>query len=195
MERKKIFDIYVHDGNKCRYALGKYDKDNINDKKTLFCLGINPSTATDEETDVTMTKLENIAFRKGRAKKIEFDERYNSFIMFNICPLIATDPEKLPKNINSVLETPSHKFNIALITAVIKDEAAIEKDTSITILAAWGDLIYSRPWLMDCKNDIIQHIQKTKIIIKWVKMGELTTKKQPRHLSRITYTNFTEYEV
>jgi len=184
MKKNDHFDIYHNsNGNKYRYALGK----NKNGKNTLFCFGINPSTANSEEADTTITKVENVTYRKGKAKDIPFTEIFDSFVMLNIYPLRATKPKDLPKKIVNVKKTPVHLKNVEYILKLIKDESVI--------WAAWGNLIHSRSWLDDCLKDILFKIKKTKKNIRWVKMGNLTMENEPPHPSRVKYQEFSEYTV
>ena len=173
------YDIYEYSGDNFRYALGR----NKNGKKTLYCFGINPSIATYEEKDTTITKVENIAFRKGKARDINFKKNFDSFVMLNIYPLRATNPNDLPEQVNWA----EHKKNVTHILKQIKDNSVI--------WAAWGNLIHSRDWLQDCLNDIISKIKKEKKGIKWVKMGDLTVENEPQHPSRVKYQEFSEYVV
>jgi len=70
--------------NKYRYALG------TKGKKTLYCFGINPSTATPEKYDPTVTRVKKVALKNG----------FDSVVMLNIYPLRATNPDDLPERIN-----------------------------------------------------------------------------------------------
>jgi len=151
--------------NKYRYALG------TKGKNTLYCFGINPSTATPENYDPTMRKVSNVALHSG----------FDSFIMLNIYPLRATNPGDLPYS----LDKNEHDKNIKIVMDLINDES--------TIWAAWGNLIDSRPWLRGCLDDIYQKIQKSKKNINWVKMGSLTIKQNPRHPLYLKYQDFSEF--
>jgi len=63
--------IYVNnDDNSIRYALG------TKGKKTLFCFGINPSTAEPNNLDNTLKKVQKIALNNG----------YDSWLMLNVYP-------------------------------------------------------------------------------------------------------------
>ena len=64
------FETYIG-SNTERYVLG------TNGNKTLVVIGINPSTATDEATDKTISRVKNYAKAFG----------YDSFKMINIYPL------------------------------------------------------------------------------------------------------------
>ena len=139
--------------NQYRYSLG------IKGENTLYCFGINPSTATPEKYDATIRKVANNAHQKG----------FDSFVMLNIYPLRATNPEDLP----DTMITEEHEQNVQIILDLIKNGS--------TIWAAWGNLIDSRPWLKNCRDDIISRIEKCKKDINWVKMGDLTVKNNPRH--------------
>lgn len=76
-------DIYEHDDN-CRYALGK------NGKKMIICIGLNPSTATDKTSDRTFNKI----------CKIAENNKYDGFVLLNICPKISSNPKNVKYNKN-----------------------------------------------------------------------------------------------
>jgi len=151
--------------NKYRYALG------TKGEKTLFCFGINPSTATPEKYDPTI----------GRVKRIAIKQGFDSFVMLNIYPLRATDPGDLPSEVN----WNEHLINVDAVLHLIKDGSVI--------WAAWGDLINTRDWLEKCLNDILVKIKKNKKNIQWVKMGGLTKKGSPRHPLYLKHQPFSEY--
>ena len=168
MENNEVHGRVIYrnsDDNQYRYALG------IKGEKTLYCIGINPNTATPENYDQTMKKLRKAANLYG----------FDSFVMFNIYPLRAATPDKLPKTVN----WSEHNENVKIILDLIKDGS--------TIWAAWGNSINSRPWLDNCLADITNNIKKTKKKIKWVKMGKLTNKQHPRHPSRLRYQEFSPF--
>jgi len=170
MSNNNLFNdtIYLKSpDNKYRYALG------IKGEKTLYCFGINPSTATPEKYDPTITRVSRTAKRLG----------YDSFVMLNIYPLRATNPDDLPVE-------PSwlhHNQNMKVILDVIKYGS--------TVWAAWGDLIHKRPWLAACCDHILKNITMYRKDIKWVKMGELTKNGNPRHPLYLKYQPFSEYEI
>ena len=157
----------ISQDNKYRYALGTHGE------KTLYCFGINPSTATPEKYDNTITRVSKTALKMG----------FDSFVMLNIYPIRATDPDDLPEKADAAI----HLNNIRVVNNVIKDGS--------TVWAAWGDLVEIRPWLRHCLNAILFAIQEKKINIKWVKMGGLTKKGNPRHPLYLKYQQFSEYVV
>jgi len=165
-----LFDntIYLNSpDNKYRYALG------TKGEKTLYCFGINPSTATPEKYDPTVTRVSRTA------KKLGFD----SFIMLNIYPLRATDPDDLPTE----YDISYHCANIEAILKVVKNESVI--------WAAWGDLIHKRPYLLKCRDNIMNNLQYYQRRPRWVKMGELTKSGNPRHPLYLKYQPFSEFKV
>lgn len=76
-----------------RYILG------TRGKKPLICIGINPSTAAPEHLDNTLKSVERIAHFNG----------FDSFIMFNLYPQRATDPDDMEKTCNAYLHTENCK--------------------------------------------------------------------------------------
>ena len=162
----KTVEIYQKSSNnKYRYALG--EKSN----KTLYCFGINPSTATLKKDDPTVRKVKNLAHKN------EFD----SVVMLNVYPQRATNPDCLDNEIN----LKEHYKNILKIVDIIEDGSVI--------WAAWGNLINKRPYLRSCLHQI-QCMLKEKNI-QWVKMGELTKEGNPRHPLYLKYQSFSEYSV
>jgi hypothetical protein len=152
--------------NKYRYALGKKGKN------TLYCFGINPSTATPEKYDPTITRVSRVAKKSG----------FDSFVMLNIYPQRATDPADLDKEVNS----EQHEQNMSAVNMI--------QDGSY-VWAAWGDLIKARPYLKDCLIQIQYLLQTHKKDIHWVKMGELTKNGNPRHPLYLKYQPFSEYRI
>jgi hypothetical protein len=153
--------------NKYRYTLG------TKGENTLYCFGINPSTATPEKYDQTIIRVSKTALKMG----------FDSFVMLNLYPLRATDPGDLPEDCN----WSEHNKNVHAILDVIKPGS--------TIWAAWGDLIDSRKWLNGCLKAILELISLYKKDICWVKMGDLTKKGNPRHPLYLKYQPFSEYRV
>jgi len=138
--------------DKYRYALG------TKGKNTLFCIGINPSTATPENYDMTMKLLKSFA---------EINN-YNSWVMLNIYPQRTTDPDNLDKELNNTF----HEKNLKIIEKYIHDNS--------NILCIWGTLIRKRKYLKVCLRDIYNVISK-KRKISWLNIA-LTKKGNPGHL-------------
>jgi hypothetical protein len=158
--------IYLNSpDNKYRYALG------TKGENTLYCFGINPSTATPEKYDPTITRVSHIARKNG----------FDSFVMLNIYPIRATNPDDLPDDVS----LDEHNHNRETILSLIKDNS--------TVWVAWGDLITKRHWLKICWNDILIYILLNKRNITWVKMGELTKNGNPRHPLYLKYQPFSKY--
>jgi hypothetical protein len=161
-----LFDkiIYCNSpDNKYRYALG------TKGNNTLYCFGINPSTATPEKYDPTVTRVRNTANKFG----------FDSFVMLNLYPQRATDPINLDKQLN----LKEHRENLNIIADIVEDNS--------TVWAAWGDLIQYKRYLGWCLNQI-RYILSIKNP-RWVRMGELTKNGNPRHPLYLKCQPFTEY--
>jgi len=157
----------ISSDNKYRYALG------TKGEKTLYCFGVNPSTATPEKYDPTVKRVSLTAKKSG----------FDSFIMLNIYPIRATNPDDLPNDIS----IDEHNWNVKTIIDLLTDGSVV--------WAAWGDLIAKRDWLKVCWRDIYARILLNKRNIKWVKMGELTKNGNPRHPLYLKYEPFSQYRI
>lgn len=147
---------WIYDRNKdnsARYTLGP-KKDTY-----LFCFGINPSTASPEKLDNTVKSVERIAHRHD----------FESFVMLNIYPQRATDPNNLHKDIDSAL----HKENLFYIEKYFKE------NKQRNILAAWGTLIKKRPYLKSCLQDI--YAVSKKYNCTWYSIGRQSKEGHPHH--------------
>jgi hypothetical protein len=162
-----IIDIYKKsEDNSLRYVLG------AKGKNPLVVLGLNPSTADDKKSDLTVTKI------MGFAKKAEND----GFIIINLYPLRATDSRNLPKEMNS----EHHRTNLEIIDATLNDYPEID------VLVAFGGGGICRQYLKDCLKDIVATIGKRKV--NWYKIGSLTQSGHPRHPSRAKYEALTPFD-
>jgi len=160
----KTTEIYQKSkDNNFRYALG------TKGEKTLYCFGINPSTASNTEYDPTIRKVKSVAKKNG----------FENVVMLNIYPQRATDPNDLDEEV----DRKEHKKNLQIIINTIDD--------SSTVWAAWGNLISKRSYLKYCLMDIQQKLKAKKI--HWVKMGELTKKGNPRHPLYLKVQTFSEH--
>lgn len=145
--------IYEHNGsNTARFLLG------TTGKHTLVCFGINTSTAEPNKLDPTVTKVKNIALRNG----------YDSFMMMNVYPQRATDPNDLHKKSDAVLKQENERHIANFINFQHYD-----------VLAAWGNLIDKRPYLFSSLVDIAKLPEL--INCRWFCLGALTKGGHPRH--------------
>lgn len=150
----------VAEGDSVRYALIKEGKN------MLYVFGINPSTATDTDSDPTMRRVVGFVDNNG----------FDGFAMMNLYPLRSTDPNALPRNIDFEL----HKKNLQKI----KDIIGSNKNPNV--LLAFGNTINVAPYLKDCLKDIVDLLQP--LNPKWKQIGEPTKMGNPRHPSRAAYS-------
>lgn len=130
--------IYINnEDNSIRYVLG------TKGKKTLFCFGINPSTATPDDLDPTLKRVESIAKHNG----------YDSWIMFNVYPKRDTIFDDLEERIND----SEHIKNLDVIIETLEEYQKID------IWAAFGNHIYERKYLPTCFKDIYDKLPKNNI--------------------------------
>lgn len=145
--------IYENDeNNHIRYILG------TKGIKPLLCFGINPSTAKPNELDNTLKSVERLALNNG----------FDSWIMMNVYPQRATDPDNMHKNFNQEI----HVRNLKFIENILATN-------NLTIWAAWGTLIEKRPYLTDCLLDIYK-LSKN-YTCNWISIGKLSKKGHPHH--------------
>ena len=112
----------------CRYVLGK--KGN----KTMICIGANPSVAERREYDAEMNLFCAILENNG----------YDGFIMLNLYPLIATNPDELAD-----FDEKIHAKNLAKIKAVLAEYKNSD------ILLCYGVVLKKRKYLQKCLDDIL----------------------------------------
>jgi len=133
---------------------------------------VNPSTATPECPDRTITKV-------GRF--IEFDKEggngHDGFMMLNLCPVRKTDPKDLPLFLDPRHAAQNQK----------EISRAFGKMKQPIIWAAWGNLIDSRSYLLDCLEKIVEIVKP--LDPNWKIRGDLTIQKNPRHPGRLSYAH------
>ncbi len=152
--------IYINsDDNKYRFALGERKGSNL-----LICFGINPSTATPENLDLTMKMVQKRAFNAG----------YDGYIMLNICPQRSTNP-------NGML-TEEDKSASARNLLEIEN---ILKSGNVDIWAAWGGNIEKRPYLKETLSEIVAMSKKYNCT--WMKAAKDTKSGHPHHPTRLSY--------
>ncbi|GMO42970.1 MAG: hypothetical protein Pg6C_04610 [Treponemataceae bacterium] len=165
---RKLVSIYVTSpDDRYRYVLGE-----IYDEKILYCVGVNPSTATPQKDDQTISNVREIAHHKG----------FDSWVMLNLYPQKSSD---LKAN-KIAYDEAVHKKNLAEIKKIIPNGS--------TIWLAWGDLIFSENFFLDCFTEIFNEIGK-KEKIKYVRLNVvkkdgsvlpgLTNEGNPRHPARV----------
>lgn len=137
-----------------RYILGTVGK------KPLITIGVNPSTASPQRLDNTLKSVERIAF--GNA--------YDSFIMFNLYPQRATNPNDMNQEINAML----HKENLKAFRFILQHGGL-----QPSIWAAWGTLIEKRAYLRDCLLEMVQLAKGYDA--QWCRTGNLSKKGHPHH--------------
>lgn len=128
--------IYVKESdNKARYVLG------TKGKKTLCCIGINPSTAEPNNPDATIRSVQRITENNG----------YDSFIMFNVYPVRST-----------IFENLSKEENIYYIERNVKEIINVVKELPkpVDIWVAYGNLIDKRKYTKDSYYKIKTELDK-----------------------------------
>ena len=122
----------------CRYSEYRYIL-GTKGENPLICIGINPSTAEPDNLDNTLKSVERIALNNG----------YDSFIMFNVYPQRATDPDCMEKEMNAFM----HKQNMEAFKYIL---SIYGKSHKPDIWAAWGTIIEKRPYLKLCVKEMIE---------------------------------------
>ena len=122
----------------CRYSEYRYIL-GTRVKNPLICIGINPSTAEPDNLDNTLKSVERIALFNG----------YDSFIMFNVYPQRATNPDDMDTEFNQ----PMHKENMQAIRYIL---SLYGKGHKPAVWAAWGTIIEKRAYLKDCVKDMVE---------------------------------------
>lgn len=139
-----------------RYILG------TRGSNPLICIGINPSTAQPGDLDNTLKSVERIALRNG----------YDSFIMFNVYPQRATDPNAMDQTFNRAL----HAENMAAFRYVLSLYDAAHRPA---VWAAWGTLIEKRPYLSEALRDMIAAGEEYGA--EWLTFGKCSKAGHPHH--------------
>ncbi|MEM9542430.1 MAG: DUF1643 domain-containing protein [Cyanobacteria bacterium P01_E01_bin.42] len=164
-----MFDIYQADREeKHRFLLGK------NGKSILFVVGLNPSTANQEKSDVTASKVEKVALNNG----------YDGFVMSNLYPLRSTNPKNLPETGDRTLI----KQNVKIISSLARSRV------KPVFWAAWGGGIKTRSYLQESLL-LLAHEVST-VNGSWVNYGLLRKDGHPRHPSRLSYSwTFQDFDI
>lgn len=145
--------IYEHaaDGS-ARFVLGEVGWN------PLVCFGINPSTAVPHAPDPTIKRVRRFASDNG----------FDGWTMLNVYPQIATDPKDIDREYRQDLRDENERHIARLVN-----------DRPLTLLAAWGGLITSRPYFPKLLAGIIRLTADAGC--DWVSLGEPTKYGHPRH--------------
>jgi hypothetical protein len=124
----------------------------------LVCFGVNPSTAMPNTLDRTVAQVSKFAVANG----------HDSWTMLNVYPQIATNPKDLDRVYQPALKTENERHIANLIDG-----------RPLTLLAAWGVLVESRPYLQSLLRDIFPLASAAGC--DWVSLGDPTKAGHPRH--------------
>lgn len=145
--------IYQHNAdNSARFVLGTVGAN------PLVCFGINPSTAVPNKLDRTVSRVSKFATSNG----------YDSWVMLNVYPQIATNPDGLHPDFLPELKAENERQ----ISEVLEDGPQ-------SLLAAWGGLITKRNYLQQLLRDILRLPEVANR--QWVRLGSPTIQNHPRH--------------
>lgn len=131
-----------------------YDAEGFN---TLVVFGVNPSTARPDDPDSTIRSV----IRHAKTKK------FDSWIMLNLYPQIATDFSEVHQEHNEHL----HKMNLEEIRKILGSV----KD--YTLCCAWGGHIMQLQFLFSCLQDITDITG----VENWYSIGDPINGGHPRH--------------
>ena len=161
--------IYLNnDSNTIRYILGEKSE------KMVACIGINPSTAIPNDLDYTLKTVKRISKYNG----------FDSWVMYNVYPQRATNPENLAYKVDQ-------DFQLTNIGVIMKSIKHLGIDT---VWLAYGDLIESRGYLPYCLASLYKSISH--LNLKWKIIGIPTKKGHPRHpLRNATESKFVEFDM
>ena len=161
MSDSRITDYETTSDNTARFTLGKYNE------KPLVVFGINPSTATKEKNDNTISIVERIAKDHG----------YDGFLMLNIYPVRAT-------KINNCFDTNCNDTvsnqNLEFISQRIQEGS--------DVIAAWGIHINDRLFFITILSRINEIVKNKNA--KW-RVLSLTKYGHPHHPTRLAYDKMT----
>lgn len=154
--------LYIGD-DKVRYALGKPGSYN------LVVVGLNPSTATPENPDPTIKRIEKIVAK----------EMFDGWIMINLYAIRTPNPEELPIKPDNKIT----KKNLEVISWID------QKYVLGRIYAAWGTNIEKRGYLVDECQRIVDSINPD---VEWFSRG-ITKYGHPKHPLYVPYEEKMEW--
>lgn len=163
---------WIHEEDKesgTRFVLG------VQGRRTLCCVGVNPSTARPDRLDPTSRSVVRLAEAHG----------FDGWRLFNLYGQRTTDP----RGLHEARDEGLHRRNLACLERHLREVREQEmKGTSSAerseagepvVWAAWGTLIEIRPWLDRCLVDVARVVRECGG--RWVAMGEATRAGHPRH--------------
>ena len=139
--------------NTARFTLGEEGE------RILACVGVNPSNASPEKLDRTMQSVKRIANYNG----------YDGWLMLNLYPQRATNPQNIHKRMNKQLYTDN----------LLQIEEALNTYAISNIWLAYGDLVETRNFLIKAKLELLSLLQSKDLTV--YQLGSLTKKGNPRH--------------
>ena len=144
------------DADSVRYALVQKGE------KTLFVVGLNPSTANEDTPDRTMNRV------------MEFAEhnKYDGFVMLNLYPQRSTEPTGLHMDVNKEY----FQKNLKII------EEYISQEKSPTVLFCYGNNISLRPYLRESAEKIKQICERYTSRIVCVAKTKYSIPKHPLYV-------------
>ena len=154
--------LEIYDGDdKVRFTLG------IKGVKTLIVFGVNPSVANSVYNDPSNNKISDPTINQVRIRAKTLG--YDGFVMLNIYPQRATNPNNIDKTIDEIL----HKKNLQHIEEILSEGDCL-------IWCAWGNIVESRSFLKRvCLKGIVEIAKKYNV--KWKCIGPITKKGNPHH--------------
>ena len=162
----------INKDNSVRFALGQIFNPS---GKTLFCFGINPSTACPESIDNTIRKIISISRYNG----------YENWIMLNVYPQRATNPSDLHIECDEDL-VQSNLLHIRNISKNYSDS---------DVLLTYGNLISKRKYLKNCLEEILSLLNDgCRRSIKIIKLTRNGNPVHPLYQSKTSVLVDYEYE-
>ena len=154
-------EYIINSDNTVRYVLGKYDH------HPLIVFGINPSIATAEKNDSTISIVERVAQIRG----------CDGYLMLNLYPLRATNIEKgFPEKYDQDVCELNYQY--------IKERVSKGDE----IVAAWGTHICDRAYFIESLKQINKIVKQNSAT--WVCLSK-TKDGHPHHPTRLAYDKMT----
>lgn len=127
--------------------------------RTLYVVGLNPSTANDTEADNTMKRVMKFAEYNG----------FDGFVMLNLYPQRATHPSELHRE----CDPDYFQNNLKII------EQFISEEDGATVLLAYGNNIGTREYLKESQRAIIELCKRYNAKIVCVALTKYGIPKHP----------------